>query len=230
MDFLSKQPCTVTDGLQPAEITVAEEREMFKRQAAEDWETILVHRARELRPGGRLVIVPFATDKDKQYTGNTKRIKCNGYNLLSKKCRELVNRGVITKEEFQNMNHNAYYRTEEELEEPLINVDSPVYKLGLRLVSIEVKQVNCYFHDRWVESGDNGDIADARAHAKSYVCTFRIWAHSDLLHGLSDSRSPEEKANILDAFFQSFEDAVAENPRDHGKDYIVAYVHMRKLE
>ncbi|XP_014671488.1 PREDICTED: uncharacterized protein LOC106812179 [Priapulus caudatus] len=128
------------------------------------------------------------------------------------------------------MNINTYNRTEEEQKEPLINADSPVYKLGLRLESMEVKLVHCYFHDRWLASGIDGDVAAARAHAQSYVRSIRIWGSSVLLQGLSDSRTPHEKAKIVDAFFQSYEDDVAKNPRDHGMDFIVNYLRIKKLE
>ncbi|XP_014671479.1 PREDICTED: benzoate carboxyl methyltransferase-like [Priapulus caudatus] len=107
MHWLSRLPCKITDGLHPTQITVAEEREMFRRQAAEDWETILVHRARELQPGGRLVITNLGTDKDNQYVGNTKRIKCSLIKHMTDKGRTLVKKGIITKEESQSMNINT---------------------------------------------------------------------------------------------------------------------------
>ncbi|XP_014667544.1 PREDICTED: uncharacterized protein LOC106809100 [Priapulus caudatus] len=229
LPFISR-PCNITDGLHSTEITVAEEREMFKRQAAEDWENILVHRARELQPGARLVIANYAADADNQSMGRTKRIKHNMFKHMTDKCRTLMDEGIITKKEFQNMNVKTYFRTEKELEKPLINADSPVYKLGLRLESIEIKLVNCYFYDRWLASGIDGNAAAARAHAQSYVRSIHIWGRNVLLQGLSDIRTPHEKAKIVDAFFQSYEDDVAKHPRDHGKDYVIAYLHIKKLE
>ena len=51
MHWLSKKPCDITDGLHHTMITNARERELFKAQAAKDWETILVNRAMELKSG-----------------------------------------------------------------------------------------------------------------------------------------------------------------------------------
>ncbi|XP_014678020.1 PREDICTED: salicylate carboxymethyltransferase-like [Priapulus caudatus] len=230
MHWLSKRPCTITGAVHFTGITVPEEKEKFKRQAAEDWATILVNRAKELQPGGRMVIANFTVDKENQYLGNTKRVKCNMFQIMTDKWRALVDKGIITAEEFQNTTINNYYRTEKEITAPLTDVESPVYKLGLRLVSIETKVVNCYFHVRWLESGRDDDADAVRAHARSYVRTIRTWSNSSFLSGLSDCRTPEEKAAIVDAFFQSYEDDVARNPRDHAMDYVHTYTHLRKLE
>ncbi|XP_014668753.1 PREDICTED: uncharacterized protein LOC106810016 [Priapulus caudatus] len=230
MDNLSRMPCTITGALHAAAITVAEEREMFRRQAADDWQTILVHRARELRPGGRLVLILGVVDRENQYLGNTKNVKCNLLEYMGRNWRALVERGVITEEEFQNTGLNSYLRTEDELTAPLTDIESPVHKLGLRLVSIETKVINCYFHSRWLKSGNDGDAAAARAHAGLYVRSIRIWGNSMLQSGLSDSRTPEEKTNIVDSFFQSYEDEVTRCPSDHAKSFVHAYMHIRKCE
>ena len=59
--------------------------------------------------------------------------------------------GKITPEEFLQTNFNSYYPTEAEFAKPLTDVDSPVYKSGLRLVSMETKLTPCL--DSWIESG-----------------------------------------------------------------------------
>lgn len=46
--------------------------------------------------------------------------------------------------------------------------------------------------------------------------------------GLSDHRSPEEKAKIVDAFFKRYENQVAKHPEDHGMDYVHAYLVIAK--
>ena len=45
---------------------------------------------------------------------------------------------------------------------------------------------------------------------------------------LSDSRSPEEKTNIVDEFFKRYENKVAKRPEDHGMDYVHAYIVIEK--
>ena len=45
---------------------------------------------------------------------------------------------------------------------------------------------------------------------------------------LSDSRTAEEKAKIVDEFFNRYETEVAKRPEDHGMDYVHAYMVIRK--
>ena len=45
---------------------------------------------------------------------------------------------------------------------------------------------------------------------------------------LSDSRSAEEKATIVDEFFKRYEIEVAKHREDHGMDYVHAYMIIAK--
>jgi hypothetical protein len=54
--WLSRVPCPIPGHFIPIHCTGLE-LSAYERQAAQDWETFLVLRARELRPGGRLVVV-----------------------------------------------------------------------------------------------------------------------------------------------------------------------------
>ena len=49
--WLSRNPCDITGALHHNMIAIPEEAEAFKKQAAEDWETILLNRAVEMAPG-----------------------------------------------------------------------------------------------------------------------------------------------------------------------------------
>ena len=51
MHWLRDRPCDVTGALHHTMITVPEEKKKFQNQAAKDWETILLARAKELAPG-----------------------------------------------------------------------------------------------------------------------------------------------------------------------------------
>ena len=59
--------------------------------------------------------------------------------------------------EFQDATINGYWRTEEESAAPLQDPNSPVYKAGLRLVSIETKTVDCPLHSMWVAQRQTGN-------------------------------------------------------------------------
>ena len=51
LHWLSKKPCSVTGGLLCLQSQNQEERELFTRQAAMDWEMFLLARAKELSLG-----------------------------------------------------------------------------------------------------------------------------------------------------------------------------------
>lgn len=58
--------------------------------------------------------------------------------------------------------------------------------------------------------------------------TIHVTGFSNFSLGLSDHRSPEEKAKIVDEFFKRYETLVAKHPEDHGMDYVHAYMVIAK--
>ncbi|KAK3744752.1 hypothetical protein QZH41_013300 [Actinostola sp. cb2023] len=200
-----------------------EEKDKFCKQAEKDWELILLKRAEELVLGGSMVLIQFAVDEQGQYLGHTNGSKVSMFHQMCDLWRGLVNEGRITEEEFQRTTFVNYYRTEKEFKKPFKQADSPVSQKGLELVSVETRVVRCPYHQRWMT--ENGD---PKAHAKWYIPTLRTWSNSTFLSGLSDSRSAEEKADIVDELFQRYESEVAKAPEDHGMDYVHAYIVVQK--
>jgi hypothetical protein len=60
---LSRVPVLIPDHKQVAYSRDAGARAAFAQQAAEDWRCFLTHRAAELRPGGRLVVLSMTVDE-----------------------------------------------------------------------------------------------------------------------------------------------------------------------
>jgi hypothetical protein len=86
MHWLSRKPCDLTNHVQAVGAAGAE-LAAFADQARQDWETILLHRARELVQGGRLVLVNLCKDDSGQYIGNTGGL--NMYDTLNALWRRL---------------------------------------------------------------------------------------------------------------------------------------------
>ena len=63
IQWLSRAPAPIPDHVQVAYSRDAAAHAAFARQAAGDWEAFLAARARELRSGGRLVVVTMALDE-----------------------------------------------------------------------------------------------------------------------------------------------------------------------
>lgn len=92
MHWLRDKPCSVTGALHQTMITLPEEAEKFRKQAAKDWETILLARAKELAPGketqllfrsSRVCAVQFCTVQGrcvtKQITASEDTNECHRY-------------------------------------------------------------------------------------------------------------------------------------------------------
>lgn len=67
VQWLSRVPMEIPDHVQVACSRSREARAAFGRQAAEDWRAFLSARGRELRPGGRLVVVAMAVGDDGEF-------------------------------------------------------------------------------------------------------------------------------------------------------------------
>ena len=67
IQWLSRVPAAIPDQVQVAYSRDAHARAAFARQADEDWRTFLLHRGRELRAGGRLVVLTMATDDEGRF-------------------------------------------------------------------------------------------------------------------------------------------------------------------
>jgi hypothetical protein len=67
VQWLSRAPAPIPDQVQVAYSKDAAVRELYIRQAADDWRTFLHHRGRELRPGGRLIILTMALTADGEF-------------------------------------------------------------------------------------------------------------------------------------------------------------------
>jgi hypothetical protein len=196
----------------------------FKKQAASDWNNILLHRARELAPGGRMVIVNFCIDPEGQCLGRSKNLKRTMYDTKQMHWAAMAKDGKITQEEFDNTNFPNYYRTVEETEAPLKDESSEVYKAGLRLVKSFTRLTPCPYRQSWLDNPNQ----DALKYARDFVLTTRTWSNATYEAGLSDSRSPEEKRALSDELFERYAQDVSKSPADHGMDYVHCILVVEK--
>jgi hypothetical protein len=192
----------------------------FAEQGRRDWETILLHRARELAPGGRLVLVNFVKDEAGRYLGNTGGV--NMFDTFNELWQRLVAEGVISDEEYTRMTLPQYYKTVEEFTQPLTDAASAVYRAGLRLEQCETRIVPCPFATEFRRHGD------AARFAREYIPTLRSWTESIFVGALSPGRPPEERQAIIDRYYAAYEALVRDNPAGHGMDYVHIYMTLAK--
>jgi SAM dependent carboxyl methyltransferase len=175
MHWLSRTPCDLTYHVH-ALCAAGPEQAIFAQQAQRDWETILVHRARELKAGGRLVLVNFCKDEAGQYAS-----RVNMFDTVNALWQRFASEGVISSEEYVRMTLPQYYRTVEEFTRPLTDPESPVYRAGLRIAQCETRTVPCQFATAFREHGD------AARHARECTPALRSWTESTFFAALSQS-------------------------------------------
>ncbi len=220
MHWLSVKPGNISNhvhmvGAQDAELAA------FVEQGRRDWETILLCRATELAPGGRLVLVNFCRDEQGRYLGNTGG--ANMFDTFNAIWQSFLADGIIGGDEYLSMTLPQYYRSVEEFTAPLIDPVSPAYKVGLRLEEVETRIVQCPF------AAEFRKHADAASFARSYIPTLRSWTESTFLGALSSERPLEERREIIDRYYSTYEAMVREDPKGHGMDYVHAYMSVVKV-
>jgi len=220
--WLRKKPANLKNVIHHTLSTDSAELESLAKQAAEDWEEVLLKRAEELKRGGRFISRQFCVDENGNMAGKTKYAKCGMFQTFNEILNEMLTSGRITKDEFVNTNINSYYRTMQEYTAPF-QPGSKVTKAGLHLVSIESEITRCPYHEKWMK-----ERADSREHARFYINDFRVWSNHSIFAGLSEARPEDERRKIVDEFYQKYEDRIAANPDDHSLDIVHAVIVVEK--
>ena len=218
--YVTAAPCQIRDHVHMVG-AASDERAAFTRKGAEDWETMLLHRATEMKPGARLCLFNFGIDDQGRYLGNTGGV--NMFDTFAMLWARLRDAGTITAEEFRNTNFPQHYRTEAEFTAPLMDPDNPVHRAGLRVEHVESRVVRCPFEQNFTETGQS-----AEDFARDYIPTLRSWSEPTFAAGLVQDRPAEERAAIIDAFYKSYQDLVAADPTGHAMDYVHVYLICRK--
>ena len=214
MHWLSAKVCNLTNHVQ-AVGAEGSELQAFREQAHRDWRQILMHRARELKPGGKLVLINFARDEQGRYLGNTGGV--NMFDTFNGIWLDFLQQGRIERDEYDNMTLPQYYNTVEEFSAPLTDANDPVYQAGLRLNHIDTRIVKCPYAESFREHGD------AARFAEEYIPTIRSWNESIFFNALSNERPQQERQQIISDYYGTYQAMVRDDPEGHGMDYVHAY-------
>ena len=220
MHWLSKKPCNLSNHVHMVGAE-GEEYLCFSEQGKKDWETILLHRARELRSGGQLVFLNFCRDKKGKYLGNTTGV--NMFFNFAQIWQDFMEQGLIREDEYQKMTLPQYYNTVEEFSAPLKNSESSVYLAGLRLKHIETHITACPFAEAFKEH------QDAQRFAEEYIPTISSWNESIFFGALDQERALEDREQIIQDYYQTYQNQVMASPEMHRMDYVHAFTVIEKI-
>jgi hypothetical protein len=219
MHWLSRLPATLPDHVHAVGATGAD-LAAFRARAAADWGTILLARARELAPGGRLVFANFCTDASGFYLGWT-----GGRNMhatFTKHWSALRDAGAITDEEVRRATFPQFYRTVAEFRAPFDDPASAAHRAGLRLEECFTRITECPYAARFRGGQPAEDFA------RAYVPTLRSWSESMFFGALDPARPEEGRRAIIDRFYAAYEADVAATPEGHGMDYVHCFMAIAK--
>lgn len=219
MHWLSRKPGNISDHVHMVGARGAE-LERFAEQGRRDWETILLHRAAELAPGGRLVLVNFARDEQGRHLGNTGGVHM--FDTFNAIWRSFVDDGTISEQEYRDMTLPQYYNTVDEFSAPLLETGGPVHGAGLRLEHIETRVVPCPFAADYTAHGDSERFA------REYIPTLRSWTEATFFDALDVARPDDERRALIDRYYAAYQDRVRDEPAGHAMDYVHAYMTIRK--
>ncbi len=219
MHWLSRKPANIQNHVHMVGAN-SKDKAAFSEQAAADWETILLKRAKELKPGGKLVLVNFCIDDDGNYLGNTGGV--NMFDNFNANWQQFLDDGIITSDEYAAMTLPQYYNSTDEFTAPLLQKDSAVYKAGLRLVEINTGIVPCPFAQDYKKHKDNKRFAAA------YIPTIRSWNESIFLGALASERAEHERMEIIENYYATYQQQVEAAPEQHGMGYVHAYMTLEK--
>ena len=220
MHWLSALPCPVGDHIHMVGAR-GEERAALRERARSDWQDILLARASELKPGGRLMTVNLALAGDGRHMGNTGGV--NMFDVMNRLWRALVDDGTITESEYRRSTIPQFYRTPDEFHAPLLDTGGPVHRAGLRLVHAETRFTRCPYAARFARDGD------ADRFAETYVPNTRTWSETVFVNALDAARPLAERRAIVERYFASFADLVRSDPEPHAMDYIHECMVMEKV-
>ncbi|MDQ2090510.1 hypothetical protein [Marimonas arenosa] len=218
--YIASVPCEIADHVHMVG-AAPEERAAYEATGAADWERMLLARAQEMKPGARLALFNFGIDEEGRYLGNTGGI--NMFDTFADLWRGLRDEGVISPAEFAATNFPQCYRTEAQFTAPFLDEQGPVWQAGLRLEHVEARVVRCPFEHNYSETGQG-----AAEFARDYIPTLRSWSEPTFVNGLSDNRTLEDKAAIINEFYGRYQARVAANPTGHAMDYVHIYLVARK--
>lgn len=220
MHWLSSVPCHLSDHIHMVGAH-GREQQVFSEHAARDWQSILLHRAREMKAGGKLVMVNFCIDERGRYLGSTGGV--NMFHRFNENWQRMLDDGTIELAEYKAMTLPQYYNTVEEFGAPFCNRSSDVYRAGLRLTDIETGVVPCPFAQDFLVHGD------AEKFAKAYLPTIRSWNESIFTGALNRARNPAQRREIIEQYYDTYRQQVAADPTGHGMDYVHAYMTIEKV-
>jgi hypothetical protein len=194
--WLSRTPMTIPGHFFPGRAT-GETRDAFEKQAAADWARFLSLRARELRPGGKIVIAVLWMDEDPDP---------RDWNFLDEAndtLTQMVDDGFLQPAERARMVHGAVPRRKSDLLAPFSRDER---FMGLEVVSCGIDPIP---DAAWSDYERDGN---ALVLATKYAAYIRVTFGPTLAGGLVATDDPSRRQAFLERLEKGVKDRLADGP------------------
>lgn len=181
--WLSRTPAPVPDHVHASYSTATAVRSAYARQAAEDWTDFLTARSREMRAGGRLVLIVPAADADG--TPGYRPMFDAAWDALT----GFVGDGLLSADEALRMGMPHFGRTGTDLGTPFAEGGGSF--AGLTIEHLESFDGTDPFWDDFQSTGD------AKAFGDSWAGVFDAGASPSLATGLDSGPDDARTGDIL---------------------------------
>lgn len=194
----------------------ATERDRFREQALDDFEHLMRKRARELKPGGQLVLINLAEADDGQSLGRNHQDQAMfdylrdvfGETIKELEPSEAILRDTI----FQN-----YYKRKADFEEVL---QRSSLRDQFRIKSHHIEHTPCPYRATFDEHQQTD------AFAEGLMKTIRSWSRHTFLSALGKY---DQDPAIADQFYTNLQERFRQNPAAYSMDYIHSFLHLERI-
>jgi cyclopropane-fatty-acyl-phospholipid synthase len=175
----------------------------FTQQAEQDWSRFLTVRARELAPGGKLLVATPGDCADARI--------CDGiYDVLNDACLDLVATGTLPRARYERLTMPLYFRNEAELLAPL-GVAGSALRDAFSVERSATLELKAPFFEAFEQTGD------ATALATAYTGFLRAFSEpivAATLQGLANTTA------IIEALYDRVEARIRAEPERYRFRYI----------
>jgi hypothetical protein len=197
----------------------ATEQARYAETAGDDWRLFLENRARELVPGGKLVVTMAAriTSANDSIEGlNPRQAETFSAQsiaqLLNDVLIEMVKERLVGRDTFEQFALPIYCRSREEIISPIRDF----FEQQFHIDHFNLEWVQCPLHARFVENGD------AASYASGLTGILRAFSEPILasgLFGIADRRASARQSSgaqqIIEQIYQMVEERVLEQPSNY---------------
>jgi SAM dependent carboxyl methyltransferase len=197
VQWLSRIPAPIPDQVQVSYSQDPAARAAYAQQAAEDWRTFLLHRERELCPGGQLVVITMALDEAGDF-GYRPSLEAMYAAIL-----EMVAEGFVRAEEAGRMAIPTVGRSRADLLAP--------FTRDGHFAEFSVEQIEVFLGEDkiWAQFEADGD---AQAFGARWTAFSRASVFPTLASGLQGGRNDPRAAAFVDRLESSMKARLAAAP------------------